>query len=443
MLRAASAAIIILLAATAAAQAPKKKPATPTPAPAPPAVNQKFPIEAIKVTGSKLYPEPAIIAATGLKPGELLDDRRIETARDNLLASGAFTSVAFRYVPAPSQRGYLLTFEVIDLEQLFDYRIERFGVDEAKLRAFLKQREPLFGTRIPGAETVLVRFRAAIAEYLKSQGKPPDVAGRVASDNGQTFVLFSPPGQLPAVATIGFTGNKLIPLTQLQNTIHPVAVGSQFREVHFRELLENAIRPLYDSRGRLRMKFTKIESKPSESVKGLAITVGIDEGESFSFGPVTIQGVPGGEEVLVKAAAIPESEVADMSVVTAAQERIHRYLRGIGHMAVASEVDRQLVDQDRLCRITFKVTPGPPYMFGKLLFQGLDLHGEHEMRRIWTLKPGTVFNGEYPELFVNRVKEDKLFDGLENLRAVTIPDHKALTVDVKLIFNERKPKILQ
>ena len=451
MFRAAS---IVLLAAALApltpAQAPRKKPvavvkAPPQPpTPAAPAAAVKYPIESIHVSGNKQFAEASVIAVTGLRAGEPLEERRLEAARDSLLANGAFTSINFRYTPAASKKGYDVTFEVTELEQLFEYRFDRLEADEAKLRAFIKEREPLFSARIPGAELVLARFRAAIADYLKSQNKPAEVAGHVASENGETFVVFSPPGQLPAVATISFTGNKVIASAQLQNIIHPIAVGSQFRESRFRELLENSVRPLYEARGRLRMKFTKIETKPSEGgVKGLAVTVAIDEGEVFAFGTVSITGVPGAEADLIKAAAIPELEVADMQMVTKAQDRIVRLMRSQSHMAAAVEPDRRIVDAERLCHINFKVTPGPKYSMGRLIFQGLDLHGEHEMRRIWTMKPGGPYNGEYPDLFVTRVKEDKLFDELTNLRAVSTPNAQSLTVDVKLIFNERKPKILE
>ncbi len=447
--------LILLAAATvlpAQITTPKKKPAPPVKSPPPAAAAspanatvkpQQFPIEAIKIGGSKSYDQAAIVALTGLRIGEPLEERRIETARDNLLANGAFTNVSFRYDPAPSQKGYVVTFELVELTQLFDYRFDRLEADEAKLRAFLKEREPLFGQRIPGAANVLLRFSGAIAEYLRSQSKPAEVVGRVTTDAGDALVMFSPPGQMPAVATVTFTGNKLMTLTQLQNKIHPVAVGSQFRETRFRELLEIGVRPLYEARGRLRMKFAKIESKPSEAVKGLAVTVEIDEGEAFSFGPVTLVGVPGAEDALVKAAAVPEAEVADMQLVTAAQAKLERLMRASGNMAATTTYDRQLNDADRLCNITFRIVPGPKYTFGKLLFQGLDLHGEHEMRRMWTMKPGAPYNGDYPELFATRIKEDQLFDGLENVRALPVQNDKALTVDVKLVFNERKPKILQ
>jgi outer membrane protein insertion porin family len=404
---------------------------------------QRYPIEAIRITGNKLFDQAAIVTTTGLHPGDLLEEKRIETARDKLLASGAFTNISYRYDPAPSKQGYVLTFEVTELAQLFEYRIERLDVDEAKLRAYLREREPLFGAKIPGAENVLARFRAEIGDYLRSQGKPAEVGGRVAVDNADTFVLFSPPGPLPAVATVNFVGNKVIPLTQLQNAIHPAAVGSQFREPRFRELLDMTVRPLYESRGRLRVKFTKIESKPSEGVRGLAVTVGIEEGEIYTFGEVHVKGAPGGEEAVVKAASLPEGDVANLQLVDAAQARIQNFLHANGHMAAETTSQRELNDSNRFCDITFVINPGPKYTFGKLTFQGLDIHGEAEMKRIWTMKPGGTYNGEYPEMFLARIKEEQLFDGLQNTRAVIIPNHEARTVDVKLVFNEPKPKIMK
>ena len=403
-----------------------------------------YPIEGLRATGSKLYAEPAILAVAGLKVGEIFDKRKAETARDNLVIHGAFMNVSYKYDPAPSQRGYIVTFEVVDFDQLFEYRFDRIDAgDEKALRAYLKEREPLFGDKIPGSDTVLARYRAAIGEYLKSKNQAGDVTGRVTIDDGKTFVLFSPPGRLPAVATVAFTGNKLISATMLQNTLHPVAVGSLYTEARFRELLESSVRPLYDARGRLRMKFTKVETKPSETVKGLAVSVTVEEGESFSFGDLSVEGVPGGEAALVKAAGIVSGEVADLTSLPKVQDNMHRVLRANGHMGVTSTVEKKINDQDRVCDLVARLTPGPKYTFGRLILQGLDLHGEHEMRRIWTMKPGAVFNAEYPAKFINTVREDKLFDDLRSLRHVNIPNEQALTVDVRLIFNEPKPKILQ
>lgn len=426
-------------------QRPPVNAAKPKPAPGAAGLKKKeeparFPVELVRSTGSKLYPESAILAVAALRVGEPLEEKKIETSRDNLLAHGAFSNVSYRYDPAPSQKGYVVTFEVTDFEQLFPFRFERLEADDAKLRAYLKQKEPLFGEKIPGAENILARFRALLSEYLKAENKPAEVQARLVAEGGDTYVMFSPPGQLPAVATVTFTGNKVLPLTVLQNTIHPVAVGTPYRESRFRELLDASIRPLYEARGRLKVKFTAIKAEPSTSVKGLAITVGVEEGESYSFGNVSVAGAPGLEDELIKAAAISSGGVADYQAATDAQERIHRVFRRLGHMTVASTVERKLRETDRFCDLVYRVTPGPRFNFGRLFLQGLDLHGEHEMKRIWTMKPGAPYNADYPELFLTRVKEDQLFDDLQNVRAIPLVNQATLTVDVRLVFNEKRAK---
>jgi hypothetical protein len=66
--------------------------------------------------------------------------------------------------------------------------------------------------------------------------------------------------------------------------------------------------------------------------------------------------------------------------------------------------------------------------------KGLDLIGEPAIRKIWGLKPGKPFNAEYPDYFLNNVREQGLFDGLKQTRAETKLDDKALTADVTLYF---------
>ena len=51
------------------------------------------------------------------------------------------------------------------------------------------------------------------------------------------------------------------------------------------------------------------------------------------------------------------------------------------------------------------IDPGPLFTMGKLEIKGLDLDGEAEIIRIWTLKEGKPFNPDYPDFFLGRVRE--------------------------------------
>jgi outer membrane protein assembly factor BamA len=409
----------------------KTAPAQPKPEETP----QTFPIERVRVEGSKLYSEDKLVALTGLKAGELGLPKTFEAARDRLVASGAFESVAFRYEPGPEKKGYLVTFEVSDIEQVYAVRFDRLPASDAELRAHLRKALPLFGERIPGTKETLEQARRAVEEYLKSQGKPAAVQARVMSERPQElFVSFHPAGAPPVIAEVQFTGNKVIPTTVLQNTIHAVAVGVEYRETRFRELLDTSIRPLYEQRGRIGVTFPKVDVVPSEGVKGLKATVEIIEGETYSFGGLRVAGTQTMNDELAKIADIKSGDIANMDQVVAAQDRMHRAMKRGGYMRVTSKAERAVDDRKKTVDLTIHVTPGPEYKFAKLHIKGLDLHGEHEMRRIWGMAPGKVFNVEYPDFFLNKIQEDRLFDNLGATRAIVTPNDKDLTVEVTLVF---------
>ena len=66
----------------------------------------------------------------------------------------------------------------------------------------------------------------------------------------------------------------------------------------------------------------------------------------------------------------------------------------------------------RLVFLLSCLLPGPQFLMGQLTIAGLDLNGEFEVKRIWTMKEGKPFNPEYPDFFLNRVREQGVFDDL-------------------------------
>jgi outer membrane protein assembly factor BamA len=85
------------------------------------------------------------------------------------------------------------------------------------------------------------------------------------------------------------------------------------------------------------------------------------------------------------------------------------------------------------------VDAGPQYTMGKLTVAGLDLEGEAEILRIWTMKMGKPFNPEYPNYFLGTIRQQNLFDHLGKTTADVKLDDKAHTGNVKLTFAAEKP----
>ncbi|MBK5294416.1 MAG: hypothetical protein JJE04_22395 [Acidobacteriia bacterium] len=434
--------ICLILAASMpvlAQQSRKKSAAKPKAAAAAPAV--QFPIEAIRIEGSNLYQEEKIVAITGLRIGEPGDPKRFEEAKDRLVKSAAFGSVAYRYEPGPSGKGFTVTFEVADLDQVYECRFEQIPA-EAEIRAHLKKQFPLFEDRIPGSPAFMETYRKAVEAFLGPRTPEGGIAVKMASDKpGELHVLFYSAKAPRVVAEVHFKGNDVMPGTLLQNTIHGVAVGTEFREERFRELLEMGIRPLYEARGRVQVSFGKIVAEPARGVKGLKVTVEVDEGPSYSLGEVKVTGADRFTVDLEKASNLNEGDVANFEEVRAAQDRIHAVMQRYGFMKVTSKVERHIDERRKLVNLRINVTPGPAFVFGKLIIKGIDIHGEHEVNRHWGKKPGDPFDASYPDHFINRLREENIFENLgEKTRAVLTPNEKTGTVDVTLDFKGGEPQ---
>jgi len=442
--------LVILLLAVAAilpAQTPARKKSS-APAPPKPAAAKAteapsvFPILSIHATGSKMYTEAEIIAESGLKVGQTGSERVFNEARDMLIAVGVFASVAYQYESAPGgQPGYKLTFEVVDFDQTYPVRFARLPLPPEELSAHLKKTLPFYREPLAPTPAMLARTRKAIEDYSAAKGKPMKVVSRLTTDNSSdVHLLFHPEGAPPVVAEVRFKGNSVIPSTTLQNTIAGVAIGKEYREPFFRELLQNSIVPLYEARGRLRVKFPEITVEEASKVKGLALMVKIEEGESYKLRNVRVEGTSTMDQELLKVTKLAEEDIANFEEVKAAQERIKQRLMSGGYLRVASKVERNVDDAKKTVDVTFQVDPGPRFNFGKLEIKGLDIVGAAAIKKAWALEAGKPFNADYPQFFLNRVREDNMFDDLGETKFALAPNDKDLTVDVTLIFMGNRPQ---
>lgn len=392
----------------------------------------RWPIQSLSVDGAKNYSPGQILAASGLKTGQLAGKPEFEAARDRLVATGRFETVGYKFGPAASGAGYAATFQVAEVDQVYPARFMDLGASAEELHAALKRRDPLHGAKIPATAEVLARY-ARVLEEITHQ----TVAAKLMPEGpGEFSVIFRPAARAPVVAEVVFRGNNVLPSEALQNSISGVAFGREYTEPTFRQLLDSAIRPLYEARGRIRVAFPRIETRKAKSVEGLLVTVEVEEGESYTLGAVRATGSGAvGEKELLKAADWKPGETANFDEVAAGLERIRRVLRRQGYMRADASTVRIPDDAKKSVDLVIQVTEGPQFLFGKLTLEGLDIHGEAEVRKLWGLKADKPFNADYPDFFLNRVREDNLFEGLGKTRAKSDVDEPSRLVDVTLVFD--------
>jgi outer membrane protein insertion porin family len=435
-------ALLFLLIADAgdAQTRPKRKAATPA-APAnstsAPADGAAWAIETLKVEGIHNYTADQILAVAGIHAGDTAGKTEFEAARQRLMATGVFATAGYRFAPAKDGKGYDASFEVSEIEQMYPARFADLPASDAELRAWLKQKDPLFAPKIPATKPELDRYAQWIAEFLAQREYHEPVAGRVVSENPSGLIIeFLPAKGLPVVAHTIFTNTGTVPAGILQTAMYGVAIGIPYGEPQYRLLLDSTIRPIYEARGMIRVTFPKIETEPAKDVDGLIVTTEVEQGPVYKLGKVSFRGAPESGADLDKLANLKTEQPVNFDDVKTAQQHIAERLHRDGYLHVTSEVKRNPNDTEHTIDLTFQITPGPQFTEGKLDIVGLDLVSEPVIRKMWGLPPGKPFNVDYPDHFLARVKGDGLFDNLKTTRAETKVNEGEHTVDVTLYFNK-------
>jgi len=422
---------VVFLVAVSCAFAQTRRTRKPTPT-----VEQtSWPLETLKVVGNQNYTAAQILAVAGLRIGQIAGKPEFEAARDRLDATGVFDRVGYRFAPAKDGKGFDGTLEVAEMGQMFAVRFEDLPVADAQVRDWLKQKDPLFAPKIPATKRELDRYAQWITEFLVKNNHPEPVLGKLTNEGSpDLMIVFRPAKQKPSVARVIFKDTGDVPSGVLQTAMFGVAVGMVYGEPQFRLLLDTTARPLYEAKGMIRVAFPKIEIEPAKDVTGIVVTVGVEPGPVYKLGKVAIQGVD--PDSLPKLAKLVSGQPVNFDEVKAGQERIADTMHRTGYIQVTSQVKRDVRDAEKTVDVTIQVTPGPQFAMGKLDIVNLDIETEPVIRKLWGLQPGKPFNTDYPQHFLDRVKEQGIFDNLKATRAETKVNQKENTVDVTLYFNK-------
>lgn len=429
----------VLLAAPLG-QAPTRRPAPRQAKPAKPPAPSSAPAEAwpllrVDYEGLQFTSAAQVEAIAGLKPGQPAGKKDFDAARDRLVASGVFQSVAYRYAPSPDGKAIVATFTLSEIQQRVAWTVEDLPVTAAEVNARASKELPAFGPVIPVSEPYFERVARLVAAIAKEKGFTEDVSSRLqpgAKDD--LVVVFRPRNPPPHIAEVFFQGAKAVDEKILQKAIAQVAVGAPYSESMFRIWLDNQVRPHYDDAGRLRTQFGKITVEPSKTAVGVAVTVEVSESEPYVLERIEVRGTPLGEEEVMKEGGFKTGETVNFSKIGLGLMNITNRLKNNGYLRAAYKASRRLNDEKKTVEVFVDYTPGPQYKMGRLELVGLDIISEPVVQKLFVLKRGDPFRNDYPDRFLDEIRARGVFDFLGKTKAETVIHDDTLTVDVKLTF---------
>jgi outer membrane protein assembly factor BamA len=413
--------------ATASAQAPAVRVR-------PPSV---LPISSIAIAGNQKLKTDAILGTLGIKVKDQGNTTVFNAARDRLLDTGYFDTVSYMY--RQKDLGFAVTFTVSEMQQVYPIRVQGLPVTPEEIGDILRVKDPLFNGLLPGIRKVVDRSAQYVQQSLSATNPDIHVRARVIPTSADHYeVEFSPAEGLPVIADMTFEGSSAVSATDLHTVMIENGIGQPYSEENVKALLDQYVRPLFEKEGYMRVRFPRIVGNPAEKVKGIDVRVTVDDGPVFKLGQVSVRGPGAGDSKrILRMANIQSSSsgaVINGDEIAKGVGKIQNVLHGEGHLDAKVSVDRSIHDATETVDVAYDVDPGPVYTLGKLTVNGLGLDGEAAIRKMWTVKPGDPYPGDYPANFVEEVKKQGLFDNLGDISATPSINRDTRVVDVTLNF---------
>ena len=397
--------------------------------------NEAFPLREIRIVGNENFPTDEIIAVTGLEIGKLARPYDFERGGRRLEQTGVFDSWEFRW--GPKDDGYVVTYTVAELVELYPVRFEGFGVPEDEILNTLRERVPLFGSKVPPTGPMVRRIGNTLQALWREQGNETKIVGDINVGSEDEFeMLFQPLETIRTIAFVKFENADAISALDLQRDFNQVAIGEPYSERRLFELLKFNVLPKYAAIGRLEAKFCPCRAEPDPDTEGLIVTIPVEEGAEYKFGNVELPLTTGIDpDELGRLMQFTSGRRAEIGQVRETLDRIEEQLKRKGFLKVQTSFDENRDPEAKTIDIALRVSPGSQYTFKSLKISGLNLIAEAAVKKRWGLKVGEPFNATYPAFFLERIRAEQMFDNLAKTDSKVQISELEKTVDVELIFN--------
>ncbi|HET6142814.1 MAG TPA: POTRA domain-containing protein [Candidatus Acidoferrales bacterium] len=369
---------------------------------APPAANAaaSSTINSIRVTGLQKFPQDQVIAASGLKKGDVVTAAQIQDATNQLAALGIFSTVNFHYTAKGA--GIDLEFQVKEA-QTYPISFDNFPwFASADIGEAIRTQVGLFTGEAPDSGTLIDEMSAAIENLLASK----NIKGNV------THQLIGVPVGDGMEMQFRLEGVSL----RVQSVKVDDLVAENSERLHDRlldikgqpyslfavELFEREqIRPLYVSKGFLKAQIGPpqtqlVPDKNDSKSSAVDIVIPVHQGAAYTWRGVSWQGnMTLLTSTLDTMVTLKPGDLADGTKVENMWREIELEYKRHGYLDMRLDADPQLDDTAHQVSYRVKLTEGAQYRMGDMIITGLSLDAEKRLRQMWQIAPGQIFDETY------------------------------------------------
>ena len=400
-------------------------------------------IGAIHVKGQKTYSAEQVIAATGLKPGQVFNAEQLNAAAEKLTKSGAFSDVAFSYVP---ERGAMsIGFDVVEAKARTCHFDNFVWASDDEINSRLKKELPLYNGMAPETGGLLDEIPGVLEQLSKEKGISVHVSRRVqqnAIGDPNWSHMYAAEGANVTVVTVRFDGTLTVNPDDLQKETGGL-VGHEYSAFQTAIYGFSRIAPFYRERGYLKVK---VETKPvtvtshrdGTSDFGVQVAFAVNEGAVYRWNGAEWSG---NEKIaspsLDALTGMKANEIANAKKIDEGWAAVEKEYSKSGDLEVHVAADAAIAEDSKTVRYRASVAEGPLYHMGSLSINGVAQALVNQLKSRWKLKPGDVYNQEYIKEFAKKeltaASQGQLKPGAK-LGISVAPDRVQHTVDVTYVI---------
>ena len=402
-------------------------------------------IASIKVSGAQKFPADQIIAASGLKTGDVVTAPQIQEAADRLSALGIFSSVNFHY----TAKGTAISLE-FQVQEAPTYPIvfDNFPwLNAEDIAAAIRSRIGLFTGEAPGDGAIIEVMSTVIEDLLADQKIKGSVTHQlISAASGDGMVMqFRLDGVTLRVQSVEFGDAAAADSERLKDRVSDLK--GQPYSLFAAEVFQNEqIRPLYAAKGFLRAQIGPPQARlipdandPKQSAVDLSIPIA--PGPVYSWKGVSWQGNSAVSAAILDALTdLKSGDVANGMKIEALWQTAEEEYGRRGYLDMKLNSTPQFDDAAHQISYRSTVSEGPQYHMGQMIITGLSLEAEKRLRQAWQVAPGQVFDDRYYESHVKILSKPSrdIFGDLpvhyNEMGHLLRPDTDHHTIDVLLDF---------
>jgi outer membrane protein assembly factor BamA len=374
------------------------------------AAPSSFVVAEVHASGSHRYSEAQIAATTGLKPGDPVDNEKLQAIANLLAELGVFSRVNYRF--AAKDKRATINFELQDAA-ILPVMFENFPwFTDQELSDEIRQSVPLFDGGAPNGGSLLEEITAVLSARLASRGIKARVEHTlVAQPSGDEMIMqFRQDGPSFTISNVHFGDSLAQNSEKLHERVSDLA-GKTFSRFAI-ELFENEqVLPIYLSGGQTRVKFgaplVQIgEDSGGHGASTVDVQIPIEPGPVFHLSGTKWTGNTALDDAaLSKLVTLKAGDLADGMRLAAGWQQIELEYGHRGYLDAKVASVPQFDDANGTVAYNVKIEEGPQYRMGQLVITGLSVDAERELRNNWRLAPGQVFDKTFLDSMLAKLEK--------------------------------------